>query len=76
MPEIEFWLVILFLSRKKFHAKHFFVLSGFVKSGPSSRRCIMSFSKDFVFDRARIRQTFVLSEIKPRLVGLFVCLIV
>ena len=31
---LEIWLVILFLSKKKFHAKHIFVLTGFMKLGP------------------------------------------
>ena len=31
---VEIWLVILFLSRKKFHAKQIFVLSSAMKLGP------------------------------------------
>ncbi len=31
---VEIWLVILFLSMKKFHAKHIFVLSSSMKLGP------------------------------------------
>ena len=31
---VEIWLVILFLSRKKFHAKQIFVLSSSMKLGP------------------------------------------
>ena len=32
--QVEIWLVILFLSRKKFHAKEIFVLSSSMKLGP------------------------------------------
>ena len=35
MQRMEIWLVILFLSRNKFHAKQMFVLTGFMKSGPN-----------------------------------------
>ena len=34
MQQIEIWLAILFLSRKKFHAKQIFVLSSSMKLGP------------------------------------------
>ena len=34
MQQIKIWLVILFLSRKTFHAKQIFVLTGFMKLGP------------------------------------------
>ena len=34
---MEIWLVILFLLRKKFHAKQIFVLTGFMKLSPSSQ---------------------------------------
>ena len=34
---MEIWLVILFLSRKKFHAKQICVLSSSMKSGPVVR---------------------------------------
>ena len=34
MQQMEIWLVILFLSRKKFHAKQIFVLSSSMKLGP------------------------------------------
>ena len=33
---MEIWLVILFLSRKKFHAKQIFVPTGFMKLGPDN----------------------------------------
>ena len=36
---IEIWLVILFLSRKKCHAKHFFVLSISMKLCPGNEIC-------------------------------------
>ena len=32
---VEVWLVILFLSRKKFHTKQIFVATGFIKLGPA-----------------------------------------
>ena len=35
MQQMEIWLVILFLSRKKFHAKQIFVLSSSVKLVPA-----------------------------------------
>ena len=34
MQQMEIWLVILFLSRKKFHAQQTFVLSSSMKLGP------------------------------------------
>ena len=34
MQQMEIWLVILVLSRKKFHAEQIFVLTGFMKLGP------------------------------------------
>ena len=34
MQHMEIWLVILFLSGKKIHAKQLFVLTGFMKLGP------------------------------------------
>ena len=39
---MEIWLVILFLSRQKFHAKHIFVLSSFMKLGPGVSCSIVS----------------------------------
>ena len=36
MQQTEIWLVILFLLRKKFHAKQIFVLTGFMKLGPEN----------------------------------------
>ena len=33
---MEIWLVIMFLSRQKFHAKQIFVLSSSMKLGPDS----------------------------------------
>ena len=34
MQQMKIWLVMLFLSRKKFHAKQIFVLSSFMKCDP------------------------------------------
>ena len=34
MQQMEIWLVILSLSRKKFHVQQIFVLSSFIKLGP------------------------------------------
>ncbi len=38
---VEIWLVILFLSRKKFHAKQIVVLSSSMKLGPGIPLVIM-----------------------------------
>ena len=39
MRQMEIWLVILFLTRKKFHAKQICVLSSSMKLGP----CIQTY---------------------------------
>ena len=38
MQQMENWLVILYLLRKKFHAKHIFVLSSFMKLGQGTKK--------------------------------------
>ena len=51
MAKMEIWLVILFLSRKKFSAKEMFVLSSSMKLGPALAGVLLQHQNSQVVNR-------------------------